>query len=121
MAISEVNAFLILRYFVYCGLCHKGIPALLEFYRNLVWKIIKNIYILEQVGGGGGDFFPDSIHWLMNAPMHTRIYHNWRWICTAKTAYQQYSCSFKCRKIYGPTVYVTKECGYALIVIFRIF
>ena len=50
--ISEVNAFLILRYFVYCGLLREGVPTLLEFRQNLVWQIINNIYIGEREGGG---------------------------------------------------------------------
>ena len=32
----------------------------------------------------------------MTEPMHVRKYQNQMWICTAKNAYQQYSCSFKC-------------------------
>ena len=36
LAISEVNAFLILHYFVYCGLHWEGMPTLLEFCRKLV-------------------------------------------------------------------------------------
>ena len=36
LAISEVHAFLILRYFVYCGLRREGMPTLLEFCRELV-------------------------------------------------------------------------------------
>ena len=56
------------------------------------------IYTLVN-GSGGGEFLPDSIHWLMTAPRHVRRYQNWRWISTAKNAYQQYSCSFECGKI----------------------
>ena len=96
-SISEVNAFLILRYFVYYGLRWGGMPALLEFCRKLAWKIMNNIYIGGNQGGGGG-FFPDSIHLLMAAPRHVRRYQNPRWICTGKTVYQRYSCSFKCGK-----------------------
>ena len=52
--ILEVTAFLIICYFVYCGLCQEGMPALLEFFRKFPCKIINNIYIGEQEGGGGG-------------------------------------------------------------------
>ena len=31
--------------------------------------------------------------------LYLRIYKNRKWICTEKTVYQQYSCSFKCGKI----------------------
>ena len=48
LAISEVNTFLILRYFVYCGLHREGMPALPEFHRKLAWQIINNIYIGEK-------------------------------------------------------------------------
>ena len=37
LAVSEVNAFLILHYLVYCGLRWEGIPLLLEFRRKLAW------------------------------------------------------------------------------------
>ena len=44
---------------------------------------------------GGVELLPDSIHQLMNAPRRARIYQNQKWICTAKTAYKQYSYRFK--------------------------
>ena len=51
LAISEVNAFLILRYFVCCGLRWEGRPTLLDFCRKLAWQLINNIYIGEREGG----------------------------------------------------------------------
>ena len=51
LAISEVNAFLILRYFVYCGLRREGITALMYFSQKLAWQLINNIYIGEWEGG----------------------------------------------------------------------
>ena len=54
LAILEVNAFLILRYFVYCGLRWEVIPTLLEFLWKLLWKLINNIYIRKMKGGGRG-------------------------------------------------------------------
>ena len=50
--ISEVNAFLIIRYFVYRGLSWGGIPELLEFCKQLTWQIINNIHIGEREGRG---------------------------------------------------------------------
>ena len=88
LATSEVNTFLILRYFVYCGLRREGMPTPLEFRRKLAWQLINNIYIGKREGGGG-EFLPDSIHWLRTVPRHTGRYQHWRWICTAKNAYQQ--------------------------------
>ena len=96
LAISEVNAFLILRYFVYCRLCPEGIPTLLEFCQKLVWQLINNIYNREWEEGG--ELLSESIYLLMTTPRHARIYQNLRWICTEKITYQQYSCSFKCIK-----------------------
>ena len=52
LAISEVNEFLIIHYFVYCGLHWEDMPTLLEFCWELVRKLIKNIYIGENEGGG---------------------------------------------------------------------
>ena len=52
LAISEVNGFLILHYFVYYGLRWEGIPMLLDFFRNLAWQLISNIYVGKREGGG---------------------------------------------------------------------
>ena len=112
--ISEVNAFLILRYFFYCGLHQEGMPGILEFRRKLAWKIINNICIGEWEGGG--ELFPESIHRFINASRNARRYQNRRWICTADTAYQQYSCRFKYRKkirtycICTPGVWICSYC-----------
>ena len=51
LAISELNAFLIIHYFVYCGLIWEGMPALLEF--RWIWRgKILIIYTLGNRGGG---------------------------------------------------------------------
>ena len=74
LAISEVNAFLILRYFVYCGLRREGMTTLLEFSQKLAWQLINNTYIKEREGGV--EFLTDSIHRSMTAKRHSRRYHN---------------------------------------------
>ena len=51
LAISELNAFLIIHYFVYCELHWEGMPALLEFRRTWCGKILI-IYTLGNRGGG---------------------------------------------------------------------
>ena len=71
-------------------------PTLLEFGLKFLWQLINNICIGEREGGG--EFLPDSIRRLRTPPRHAIRYQNWRWICTAKTAYQQYICSFKLKK-----------------------
>ena len=43
LAISEVHEFLILLYFVYCGLRWEGMPILPEFCWKLVWQLSNNI------------------------------------------------------------------------------
>ena len=48
LAISEVNKFLILRYFVYCGLFREGMPTLLEFRWKLMWQLINNTNISKR-------------------------------------------------------------------------
>ena len=58
LAISEVDTFLILRYFVYCGLRWEVMPMLLEFFWKLVWQSINNIYIGER---GGVSFFHTTL------------------------------------------------------------
>ena len=63
LAISEVNAFLILLCFVYCGLCWEGMPTVLDFCQKLSWQLINNTYIGEWEGGV--KFFLDSMNWLM--------------------------------------------------------
>ena len=97
LAISEVNVFLIICYFVYCGIRWERTPTLLEFCRKLACQLITNIKIGEREEGV--DFLTHSIHWLMTAPRYARRYHNRRLICTEKTAYQQYNCGFKRGKI----------------------
>ena len=52
LAISDVNIFLILRYFVYHGLRWEGMPTLMDFCRKLAWQLINNIYIREREGVG---------------------------------------------------------------------
>ena len=94
-------------------------PTLLEFGRKWVWQLINNIYIreMERVV----EFVPDSLHHLMTAPRHARRYYNWRWICTAKTSYEQYNCSFNYGKTNKHIAYAPKDCEYAVIIMFSMF
>ena len=50
LAISEVNEFLILRYFVYCWLLREGMPALLDFFG--IW--CGNLLTIYKFGNGRG-------------------------------------------------------------------
>ena len=89
-------------------------------YWSFVWSWHVNLLTYYTLGNGGG-FLTDSTHLLMTAPMYARRYKNWRWICTTETAYQHYSCSFKCWKIWGHILYTPQGCGYAVILMFGIF
>ena len=50
LAILELNAFLIIHYFVYCGLRREGMPALLQFRRS--WR--GNLLLIYKLGNRGG-------------------------------------------------------------------
>ena len=89
-------------------------------YWSFVWSWHVNLLTYYTLGNGGG-FLTDSTHLLMTAPMYARRYKNWRWICTTETAYQHYSCSFKCWKRWGHILYTPQGCGYAVILMFGIF
>ena len=120
LAISEVNAFLILRYFFYCGLRQEVMAALLEFCRNLVWQLINNIYIGKWEGGD--ELFPDSIHWLMTAPRHVKRYQNRMWICTAKPPINSTAAALNAEKIrtycvYTPGVWICSDCNVQHVLI----
>ena len=97
LAISEVNAFLALRYFTFAKGTIAGCPTLVVFRRRLAWQLIRNSWIAaeELVGGLDGTL---SVHKLMTAPNHAKFYRNWQWTCTAAARFQQYMCTHGCGK-----------------------
>ncbi len=95
LAVSEVNAFLIIRYFLWGGV--KAKETLLQFQRKLVWLLIKNKCLCNN--GNDLDDKPvriSSVHKLATAPPHAKWYRFWRWDCSAKCAYQQDKCTGGC-------------------------
>ena len=121
LAISEVNAFFILYYFVYCGLRWEGMPTLLDFFGSWHGNLL-TIYRLDN-GRGGGEFLSYFIHRLMTALRRARKYHNRRWICTSQNSYQQYRCSFQCRKkiwtycVFNQGVWIYSDCNVQHVLI----
>ena len=48
LAITEVNAFLAVRYFTFSNGTLDGCPTLLKFCRILSWQLINNRWIVEE-------------------------------------------------------------------------
>jgi hypothetical protein len=97
LAITEVNAFLCLRYFTFGKGTLPGCPTLLVFRRRLAWQMINNTWIQSEPE-------PEvevniaSVHQLMTAPPHAKCFQNRRWICSARSKHQQYMCRNHCGK-----------------------
>jgi hypothetical protein len=96
LAVCEINAYLFLRYFVCSNWAKDDVPTLLMFRRKLAWELINNQWIGRQERAVNVQI--DEVHSLLMAPKHARKYRNRRWICDAKSAYQQYMCSTHCGK-----------------------
>jgi hypothetical protein len=97
LAISEVNAFLALRYFTFAKGTIAGCPTLIVFRRRLAWQLIRNSWIVAEESVGGLDGML-SVHKLMTAPNHAKSYRNRQWTCTAAARFQQYMCTHGCGK-----------------------
>ncbi len=53
LAISEVNAFLALRYFTFAKGTIAGCPTLIVFRRRLAWQLISNSWIAAEETAAG--------------------------------------------------------------------
>jgi hypothetical protein len=53
LAISEVNAFLALRYFTFAKGTIPGCPTLIVFCRQLAWQLIRNSWIVSAESAAG--------------------------------------------------------------------
>ncbi len=97
LAITEINAFLCLRYFTFAKITIAGCPTLLTFRRRLAWQMIDNTWIQseEQQAHEVGIA---SVHQLMTAPPHAKAFRNRQWISTAVSRHQQYMCRNRCGK-----------------------
>ena len=91
LAITEVNAFLAIRYFTFRNGEIDGCPTLLKFRRLLAWEMIRNRWIVEEERAEEALRVGD-VHVLLTAPKHAKRYRNRTWDCTAAAPYQQYKC-----------------------------
>ena len=97
LAITEVSAFLCLRYFTFGKGTLPGCPTLLAFCWRLAWQMIKNSWIMLEEEREDEVRIP-SLHQLMTAPPHAKHYRNRQWNTTAESKYQQYMCRNHCGK-----------------------
>jgi len=97
LAISEVNAFLALRYFTFAKGTIAGCPTLIVFRRRLAWQLIRNSWIAAEEMSAGLEGIT-SVHRMQVAPNHAKNYRNRQWVCTAVARHQQYKCTYGCGK-----------------------
>jgi hypothetical protein len=88
LAISKVNVFLALRYFVFGGGSIKGCPTLLVFRRRLAWQLINNPWLRREEQEAAAQAPPAMIHKLTAAPHYARKWSGGAWICDATSKYQ---------------------------------
>ena len=113
LALSEINSFLALRYFVFCNNTIEGCPLLIVFRRRLAWQLINDPWLRQEEQEAAARAPPAPIHQLITAPAHARNRSGGAWICDAKFQYQQYFCSMKCKKRLEPIVSVIQGVGCA--------
>ena len=100
LSISEINAFLAFRYFIWEKELQPHL-TLLQFRRKLALQLIMNddwvrdqeergIQIEEQQRRKRQKHQKE--HLLLTAPHHASFFANEKWTCTAKTKYPQYAC-----------------------------
>eukprot|EP00804_Cyclotella_cryptica_P016494 CCRYP_004714-RA/>CCRYP_004714-RA protein AED:0.38 eAED:-0.33 QI:0/-1/0/1/-1/0/1/0/213 len=100
LAITEVNVYLALKYFVWPLEGLEEFPTLLEFRRQFSWLLIDNQWLTGEDRVDKDDFEGiKDVHGTVTAPPHAKEYRYRQWVCTAKARYQQYVCKAKgCRK-----------------------
>jgi hypothetical protein len=82
LAITEVNAFLDLRYFPFANVTIDGCPILLKFCRILAWQLINNSWIVEEERAEA-EARIGTVHRILTAPKHAKKYQRCKWECTA--------------------------------------
>jgi hypothetical protein len=116
LALSEINTFLALRYFVFGNNTIEGCPLLIVFRHRLAWQLINNPWLHQEEQEAAARAPPAPIHQLITAPAHARNRSGGAWICDAKFQYQQYFCSMKCKKKFrtycacDPGSWLCKDC-----------
>ena len=116
LAVSEINSFLALRYFVFGNNTIEGCPLLIVFRRRLAWQLINNNFLRNEAQEAAARAPPAPIHQLVTAPNHARKWSAGAWICDASYQYQGYFCSMKCKKrirtycVCDPGRWLCKDC-----------
>ena len=116
LALSEINSFLALRYFVFGNNTIEGCPLLIVFRRRLAWQLINNNFLRNEAQEAAARAPPAPIHQLVTAPNHARKWSAGAWICDASYQYQGYFCSMKCKKrirtycVCDPGRWLCKDC-----------
>ena len=96
LAISEVNAFLALRSFIWYKTDKK---KLLHFSRPLALALINNEWHGDKTEESPRTRKRQTTHSLSCAPRHATKYLNGKWILKAKAPYQQHICrGRRCKK-----------------------
>ena len=114
LAVCEVNAFLVVRYFQH-GNSRDTAPKLLTFRRQLAWQLINNPY-LENDEAQNQMVLIGTAHTLLRAPTFASAYRNRGWERLAKQKYQQYKCGRNCgRRVRtycpcNPTKWLCAQC-----------
>ena len=103
LAISEVNAYLAFRKFIWHKKDDKDIPTLREFRRNLAISLIENEFLNtpeEEIRKSKrGRLSTEDRHVALSAPPHAQVFVNGKWKKNAKFKYQQYTCrGTNCKK-----------------------
>ena len=90
LAITEVNVYLVLRFFVYVGTMSAFLPNYIDFRRKLAWHMAES----PTASSISED------HSIATAPNYASEYRNRRWICDATSKYPQYTCKWPgCKKL----------------------
>ncbi|KAG7359200.1 transposase IS4 [Nitzschia inconspicua] len=109
LAITEVNAYLAMRYFV--GQCGDKAPmTFLEFRRQLAKALIHNNHLVETEEANNDEKQDRTLHQSKKskttdhgketAPPHARMYDGLNWVYGAKDPYQRYTCKTPgCKKL----------------------
>jgi hypothetical protein len=100
LALSEVNTFLIIRYFVPPQMAANKQFTLLGFRRALGWQCVHNELADQRQNGPGSPLNEhERVHELRMAPKHASKYVNRRWVTDAPQMYQQHRCTtLGCKK-----------------------
>jgi hypothetical protein len=96
LAITEVNVYLALKYFLWPSEGRDVIPTLVQFRRKFSWMLIDNQWLPNEYNVEEDDMEGiDNMHITVTTPPHAKEYCIHLWDCSAKAKYQQYICRAK--------------------------